>query len=367
LNSSLGGQAGWLLGFAVVAGLAAVVVTRLRRADPRSAWVIVVGGTFLVTAVAFSLASGIFHPYYVSQLAPFAAALVGAGVGQIAAGGRTARVVGPLAVVAGIFTELAVLGKYPGQLDWVPPLLIVVGGFAALALGPSLTRRVRIAAVVAGLGALLLAPASWAVQTLNHPTSGTFPAGGPESASFGGPGGGGPGGGASGRFAGGGPPGGFPGAGRAQGGLPGAGSSHGGFPGGGTSQGGVGGGMFGGNSQEIQQALAYIRRHGGGTLAVSSQTGAETVVIRSGADVAGIGGFSGRESQVSIAWLANAIDQGKIRWVLTDGSGGGIFRDGRTGSADVMAAVEQTCTKVSSVSGLYDCAGHANDLRALAS
>jgi hypothetical protein len=90
-------------------------------------------------------------------------------------------------------------------------------------------------------------------------------------------------------------------------------------------------------------------------------------VIRSGADVAGIGGFSGRESQVSIVWLANAIDQGKIRWVLTDGSGGGMFRDGRTGSADVMAAVEQTCTKVSSVSGLHDCAGHANDLRALAS
>ena len=38
---------------------------------------------FLTTAVAFSFAQGIFHPYYVAQLAPFTAALVGAGVGLV--------------------------------------------------------------------------------------------------------------------------------------------------------------------------------------------------------------------------------------------------------------------------------------------
>lgn len=31
---------------------------------------IAVGGAFLTTAVVFSYASGIFHPYYVSFLAP---------------------------------------------------------------------------------------------------------------------------------------------------------------------------------------------------------------------------------------------------------------------------------------------------------
>ena len=60
---------------------ALLVLTRLRRRDPRTGWLIVVGGAFLTTAVVFSFASGIFHPYYVSFLAPFAAALVGAGVG----------------------------------------------------------------------------------------------------------------------------------------------------------------------------------------------------------------------------------------------------------------------------------------------
>jgi 4-amino-4-deoxy-L-arabinose transferase-like glycosyltransferase len=54
-----------------VAGLALLVRTRLRRNDARTGWLLVVGGAFLTTAVAFSFARGIFHPYYVSLLAPF--------------------------------------------------------------------------------------------------------------------------------------------------------------------------------------------------------------------------------------------------------------------------------------------------------
>src|SRR6202020_3474189 len=106
LESALGDQAGWLLGFAVVAGVALLVLTRLRRRDPRTGWLVVVGGAFLTTAVVFSFASGIFHPYYVSFLAPFAAALIGAGVGEALSGGRSARIVAPLAIVAGAVTEL---------------------------------------------------------------------------------------------------------------------------------------------------------------------------------------------------------------------------------------------------------------------
>ena len=124
--------------------------------------------------------------------------------------------------------------------------------------------------------------------------------------------------------------------------------------------------MFGGNTQSLSKALAYVKQHGGGTLAVSSQSGAAGQLISSGADVAALGGFSGQESQVSIDWLANAVEQGRIRWVLTDGSGGGMFRDGRIGSSEIMAAVKKVGTESSSVSGLYDLQGHADELRALA-
>src|SRR5215211_606510 len=46
LDASLGGQAGWLLGVAVVGGLALLALTRLRRTDPRTGWLIAVGGAF---------------------------------------------------------------------------------------------------------------------------------------------------------------------------------------------------------------------------------------------------------------------------------------------------------------------------------
>jgi hypothetical protein len=145
-----------------------------------------------------------------------------------------------------------------------------------------------------------------------------------------------------------------------------------------------GGGAFGGDSAALTQAVAYARRHGGGTIAVSSQSGASRTIIASGADVAAIGGFSGRESEVSVTWLADAVRAGRVRWVLTGGDGrggrGGIGGDGRVGSSAVMAAVAQTCTPVSTgsassrttgndtatASGLYDCRGHADDLASAA-
>src|SRR5205807_4276057 len=126
LNSGLGGQAGWLLGLALVSGVGLVVSTRVRRSDARSGWLLAVGGAALTTAVLFSFAGGIFHPYYVSLLAPFIAALAGAGFAQFAGGSLNARVLGPLAIAAGVVVELVVRGRYPDQMPWLTPLLIAV-------------------------------------------------------------------------------------------------------------------------------------------------------------------------------------------------------------------------------------------------
>jgi 4-amino-4-deoxy-L-arabinose transferase-like glycosyltransferase len=383
LNSALGGQAGWLLGFAVVGGLGVLAASRLRRADARSSWLIAVGSSFLVTAVLFSAASGIFHPYYVSLLAPLAAALVGAGAAQLAGGGLQARILAPLAVAAGVAVELVVRANYPGQLSWLPAVLIVVGGLAAIALVAFSSPAVRRAALGTALAALFLAPGVWAFDTLGHATSGTFPAGGPESAEtmgggggFGGPGGarlgagriGAPGGAGTQQLFG-------PGGSGAQptgapAGQPGPGFS--GFAG--PGRGGAGGpsGGFGGGDQSLKSVLSYVAKHGGGTIAVSSQSSAASAIIASNADVAGIGGFSGRESDVSVAWLAREVSIGKIRWVVGEasgqagGSGGRLPADTRTGSKTAMSAVEVACRKVtlsgssSATAGtLYDCQGRS--------
>ena len=164
LSSGLGDQAGWLLGFAVVAGLGVLVASRLRRSDPRTGWLIAVGGAFLVSAVVFSYASGIFHPYYVSFLAPFTAMLIGAGVGEALGGGRVARIAVPAAIVAGAVTELVVLGNLSGDLAWARPLIIAAAGVSAILLAAQLAPRVRAVVVGVALAALLAAPATWAAR-----------------------------------------------------------------------------------------------------------------------------------------------------------------------------------------------------------
>jgi 4-amino-4-deoxy-L-arabinose transferase-like glycosyltransferase len=379
LNSALGGQAGWLLGFAAVSALGLLAATRLRRGDARTGWLVAVGGAFATTAVLFSAASGIFHPYYVSLLAPFAAALVGVGAVQLISAGTYARILAPLALAAGAAAELAVLHDYPGQLSWLPPVLIVVCVVAGLALVVLRSHRARLAAVAAAIAMLLAAPSVWAVDTLGHATSGTFPEGGPASVltaggAFGGRGGpGGVGGlrgtppgagsaGGSGPAAGGGVPlfgsgsaartGSPPSASAMGGGAGVAGAGRPAFGGGGQGFGG-GGGVGGpmGNDQLTKQALAYVKTHGGGTIAVSSQSSAATAIVASGAKLAGIGGFSGRESDVTAAWLAQRVRSGAIRWVLAEQSGSqsgpGLPGDTRKGSKAAMTAVTQACRKVS--------------------
>jgi 4-amino-4-deoxy-L-arabinose transferase-like glycosyltransferase len=380
LQSSLGDQAGWLLGFAVVAGLAILAITRLRRDDPRTGWLIAIGGAFWTTAVAFSFASGIFHPYYVSLLAPFTAALVGAGAGMLLGGGRPARVLAPLAIAAAIATELVVLGEIDGLLGWARWVVIGVGAVTAAALPLRLSPRTRAVVVAVALAALLAAPATWAAQTLGHATSGTFPTGGlaaTERIGTGGqgagPGGFGPGG-ARGGLHGGAP--GRPGAsvpggtGRNSGSA--GSNSAGGFapPAGAGAGGGFGpaggAGAFGGGDSTLNTAIRYAKAHGGGTIGVESQSSAAAAILSSDGNVAGLGGFSGRESSVTASWLASEVSSGRLRWVLVESTGGmHLPGDTRSGSQAALAAVQKACRAVnlktgSSTATMYDCSGRAS-------
>jgi hypothetical protein len=124
--------------------------------------------------------------------------------------------------------------------------------------------------------------------------------------------------------------------------------------------------MFGGDTSSLSSALTYIKANGGGTLVISSQSGAANSIIESGADVAALGGFSGSETTVTIDWLADMVEQGKIRWIVVSSEGNTGMRDGRAGSTAAMNAAAQVGKAVSAVDGLYDLQGTAAALRALA-
>ncbi len=392
LGPGIGDQAGWLLGFAVAAGLWIAVASRLRRSDARTGWLIAVGGTFGVGALVFTVARGIFHPYYVSLLAPVAAALVGAGVGQALRGGRrAARVLAPLVISAGAAGQLYVLGGLDGRLSWARPLVIVVAGAAAVALAFALTPRVRTTALGVGLAALLAAPATWAAETLGHATSSTFPAGGPEIAVAGPGAAGGPQAGVE-----------FGGLGSAGGrwalggllGRAGVGPLPGGPPFGsivpvprgrtavprdssfvaGAPSGRAGtrppesvSGPFAGDTTGLGEALSYIRGHGGGTIGIQSQSGAAAWILTSDANVAGLGGFSGRETAVSARWLAMEVRDGRLGWLLGDWSApSGTAGHDRHGSA--IAIAQRAARRVRLADGvtLYDLRGRAAAILAAA-
>ena len=161
VDASLGGQAGWLLGMALAGGLAVAVLTRLRRADARTGWIIAAGGAFLTTAIAFSYAKGIFHPYYVSMLAPFTAVLVGATAGTVAQGAASRRGSSRRSrSSAGSITEVMVIHRGAADVEGLVPLVIVAGLGGAAVLAAQVPAKVRGIALAVALGALLIAPAT---------------------------------------------------------------------------------------------------------------------------------------------------------------------------------------------------------------
>jgi 4-amino-4-deoxy-L-arabinose transferase-like glycosyltransferase len=410
INDALGDQGGWLLPLAIVGALSALVHALRRRRRRELVLLTVAGGWFAAAAFVFSYSSGIIHTYYLSALAPATCALVGVGLVAL---WRDARRGGlwlalPLAAI-GLTAWLEVsLLRRTGYLPWLQPL-VIAGALAAAGLlltlaFPSLgSKRLRLALSATAIGlagaAFLVAPAAWSETTLEAPVNGVFPGGGPDFVS-------GLGTASTGRFVFGGGPGlgGLPGGGRrpgAGGGFtpPGTGSgfapptgsvappARGGFapptgqggfsppPGAGSgtgrfaAPGGAGSGGAGGAS-DIAAALTYVEAHGATdrfTLVVSSEQEAASYVVK-GENVAAMGGFTGRETVLTNAYLARLVRSGQARYFLLGGSGG--FGPGG-GSNAAASTIESACTQVSSSvwnpasssSGgrtLYDCGGRAD-------
>lgn len=151
-----------------------------------------------------------------------------------------------------------------------------------------------------------------------------------------------------------------------------SGASGGGFGGRGGGFAG-GGGQFGGNSASLTAAVNYAKAHGGGTIGVASQSSAAAVILSSDGNVAGLGGFSGRESSVTPQWLAMEVSSGRLRWVIPDsGQQAQLPGDTRAGSQSAFSIVEKACkaVTVTSSSGgsvtMYDCLGQSSAILAAA-
>lgn len=203
-ESRLADQGAWILPFALI-GMLAFALLLIRgptdggvltacedsrngmsgssdkRRDPRLATLIVFGGWFLVELVTLSFSKGIIHPYYISALAPGAAAMLGAGAVALASFARDRDwrfVFLPCAVGATVAAQLAIIG-YQHYLGWLVPFLIAGAALAVCAMG---VRRLVGPAMGLLVCLLLLAPVIYSRTTWLARVQGTFPAAGPHQA-----------------------------------------------------------------------------------------------------------------------------------------------------------------------------------------
>ncbi|GGT22581.1 hypothetical protein GCM10010176_078970 [Nonomuraea spiralis] len=188
-NEVVGGQISWLLPLAllivVAAALFAASAMRRRVAvvpAVRGGWLLW-GGWLLVNAVVFSFASGIFHSYYTTMLAPAIGALVGAGTVELSRH-RRGRVAAAGAVVVSAAWAWALISRDTSWHGWLRYAVLAAAITAiALLLAGTRTARTRSVVAVAVLVPALLAPGTWSLAHAFGPpdATGVNPAAGPSS------------------------------------------------------------------------------------------------------------------------------------------------------------------------------------------
>lgn len=349
LSGDLAGQGSWLLPLAVVGAISALLAVGLRRRSLALGSLVLFGGWVAVVFVVFSYSSGIFHPYYISELAPGVAALVGIAVVSLWRDviSRNWRVLLPVVGLLGTAVfQLTILSSYPDQLrGWGVAAIAITAAAAIGVVAWALLSRVRLSlapsvplvatgGLALGLAALLVAPTAWTQMSLNSTQTGAIIQAGP-----------------------------------AQGGA-----GFGGRRGGGDAQAGTG------------PLLSFLQKNASGTkylLVTTSSMSAAPYIIGSGQNVISIGGFSGQDRIITQSQLAGLVAKGEMRYFLLQGAptqagadrapGGGGFGGGGFGASSATGQVANVCTVVPASqwqgttaaptggrgagAQLYDCAG----------
>ncbi|MDQ6820572.1 MAG: glycosyltransferase family 39 protein [Actinomycetota bacterium] len=373
-NAEVGGQGAWLIPLAAIgAGAGLWLRRRAPRTDLGRAVLVLFAVWAVVHIAIFSTQQGIFHPYYVSALAPAVAALAGIGLISMWQWARRSWA-GALTLGAGVAVTAVLadvlLARTPSFAPWLRVLIPVAATLAITAgmmlrAGHLASRRGVLAAMLAAAAiALMAGPAAYAVATVGRAYSAGNPQAGPASvAALGGGGPGMPGGGAGGpRFGiagqavGGGsstlaPP----GLGQAAGGRPTLGGSR-GFAGPAGPQrlgGGPGpGGPQGGVSKRV---IAYLEAHQGSAKYLVAGVGSQTtasIIIQTGKPVVTIGGFNGSDPAPTLAQLERMVASGELKYVLLSSGGFGGGGPGRLGSQSAQSISSWVQHHGRAVSGL---------------
>lgn len=325
-NAGMADQVMWWFPMVVFGAIAALVGrARWKQREPLVGAAVMWTLWVLVSVLVFSFTKGVLHPYYVVEFAPPVAALAAIGaVRAWQARDVSWRIAGGAAILATAGLQLLLLRRNPSY-GWMRPALIVTVAAVGVAvlLGGTVVRSRSESVWRWSIGtvgvALLVAPLLWSLSAVRHTVGGLFPAARPgDSLSFGPPSNGSP---------------------------------------------------FG-VSDFTEDTLRWLdsqRTTEDWSIAMSSAMVAESAII-DGHRILAVGGFSGDDPAGSAARVADAVADGRLRYFL---AGGSAFIGQEP---DVFETVRSVCAQVPSstwggngLSGVYDCQGRADALRAAGS
>jgi 4-amino-4-deoxy-L-arabinose transferase-like glycosyltransferase len=301
LGTGMGAYIAWMLPAALVCLIAGLLLTRRApRTDPQRGALILWGGWLVVTAVVFSFANGIVHPYYTVALAPAIAAVLGIGATLLWRNRSDVRVATAMSATLVITVVLAavLLTRHGNWLDWLRLSVAVVGICVAVLLlvVARLPRRLALTAAGLAIAACLAAPTAYTLATVATAHSGAMPSVGPARG-----------------------PGGF---------------------------GTMGGGLL--DSPEPGDGLSALLVADSDdyawTAAVVGSNNAAGYQLASGAPVMAVGGFNGTDPSPTLEQFQSDVAAGKIHYFVRGrvmfGGFGGHDNGGSRAAADIAEWVE---------------------------
>lgn len=317
-KNSLSDQIVWFLPLALFGFIAGALREKLKfKLDNKRKSSLVLWITWLVPEfIYFSYTTGLFHPYYLTMMAPPAAAVSGIGITtmwEFYKEGKWKAWLLPIAFAIEGITHMIMLSYFSSNLSSVVRNIILVSLIACFATSAILAllniltyikrkntidfyndnmKLKRILSVIATIS-ILVTPFIGASAAITHSVNSSIPTGGLELLSN-------------------------------------------------SDKGGFGGGRN--NSNENSKLVNFLESNKTNEkylLVVSSSQSADNMIIQTGMPIMALGGFSGSDNILTLDQFKQMVKNGEVRYVLTGGMGG------RDGSNEIMSWVTENGTKVS--------------------